>query len=406
MSPLLSWVLLSAFSLSTALALNLTSNKLYATQTYTKLLTGALNSSALSSNLYPHYTTKDSGRWEWFGLSAPNTDGKGDGWPAGFFPSMMYLLNEREGACKGLAPLADWVSLGRAWSTPLLALHTNNTIQDSIGLASLPFQDELKVNPGNDTAKTAVIDFANALAARYNPTIGALKSTDSPDSSTFTTSIEDMVNIQVLMAAYKLNTNETLKTIAETHANTTMREIVKPNGGNYRFVDFKTSDGSVADRKDSGGPSWARGQAWGMLGFSQMYQDTQDQRFLDTARNMSNYFIAAMPTTTMVVPWNLNDTSSSPPDSSAAMIASYAYALLAKLDPNSSYSTTWMTLARQILNANVDDAWKPNWQSYLTNGTVDNDAKPPNTGTGTVYGDYYFLKFGNYLLDENYFSCN
>ena len=30
------------------------------------------------------------------------------------------------------------------------------------------------------------------------------------------------------------------------------------------------------------------------------------------------------------------------------MIAAYAYALLAKLDPNGTFANTWMTLARQV----------------------------------------------------------
>jgi hypothetical protein len=103
------------------------------------MLTGALNSSALAAGLFPHYTTPDSGRWEWFSLA------NNDGWAAGFFPSMMYLLNERQSACNGLAPFVDWAGLGREWSTPLTQLQSSNTIQNSIGIASFPFQEELRM---------------------------------------------------------------------------------------------------------------------------------------------------------------------------------------------------------------------------------------------------------------------
>ena len=135
---LLSWVLFIASTSIICGALNLTQNKLYAPDIYVKILSGAMNGSALEAGLFPHYTTQDSGRWEWFSLASS------DGWPSGFFPSMMYLLNERQSACNGLAPVANWLGLGRYWSAPLLNLQMSNTIQSSIGMASFPFQDELK----------------------------------------------------------------------------------------------------------------------------------------------------------------------------------------------------------------------------------------------------------------------
>ena len=72
-------------------------------------------------------------------------------------------------------------------------------------------------------------------------------------------------------------------------------------------------------------------------------------------------------------------------------------------------------------------AWRPEWQSLLSNGTVNNPANPPNNLTGIVYGeqalryisyffssknvsasligDYYFVKAGNELLHMNLANC-
>jgi hypothetical protein len=138
----LSWIVLIAgtFILQKGAPKNLYENKLYSPTIFVKLLSGALNKTALDSGVYPHYTKPDSGEWEW--LSLANKD---RGWAAGFYPAMMYLLNERQSACDGLAPVANWAALGREWSAPLAQLGSSNTIQSSIGMASFPFQEELKL---------------------------------------------------------------------------------------------------------------------------------------------------------------------------------------------------------------------------------------------------------------------
>jgi hypothetical protein len=43
----------------------------------------------------------------------------------------------------------------------------------------------------------------------------------------------------------------------------------------------------------------------------------------------------------------------------------------------------------QILADTTTLAWKPEWQSLLSNGTVNNPASPPNNLTGIVYGEFY-----------------
>ena len=41
------------------------------------------------------------------------------------------------------------------------------------------------------------------------------------------------------------------------------------------------------------GSSWSRGQAWGIYGFTLSYIHTAEKRYLDAAKKIANYFIAA-----------------------------------------------------------------------------------------------------------------
>ena len=56
--------------------------------------------------------------------------------------------------------------------------------------------------------------------------------------------------------------------------------------------------------------------------------------------------------------------------------------------------TTFLIPLIQMLNNVTSLAWKPEWQSILANGTVNNVANPPNNLTGIVYGDYFYVKVG------------
>jgi hypothetical protein len=80
-----------------------------------------------------------------------------------------------------------------------------------------------------------------------------------------------------------------------------------------------------------------------------------------------------------------------PADTSSATIAASGLLLLSQLEnslspPNSTGAIFWRDAAVNLLNAATEMAWKPSWQSLLSNGTVNNPANPPNNLTGIVYG--------------------
>lgn len=95
-----------------------------------------------SPTLYPQYTDV-SGEWLYFKLNT---------WTTGFFPSLLYALDERVAMCSNstLNPAntpdgTDWLSLARMWSAPETGMERTNTLGHDVGFVSFPFQDELKV---------------------------------------------------------------------------------------------------------------------------------------------------------------------------------------------------------------------------------------------------------------------
>ncbi|KAH8118301.1 d-4,5 unsaturated-glucuronyl hydrolase-like protein [Phellopilus nigrolimitatus] len=357
--------------------------------------------------VYPQYTDA-SGQWLYF---------PADTWTSSFFPATLYALNTRASLCPddGLNS-TDWLGEARRWSAPETSLESKNTVGHDVGFLSFPFQEELSLDSTNQTAINAVNAFANDLAARFNPTVGCTRSWDTADPTDFTVIIDNMMNLNLLFISANLTGNDTLRQIAISHANKTMQNHVRSDGSSFHVVEYNETTGAVIRQRTAQGyadnSTWSRGQSWGIYAFAQMYQNTGDQRYLDTSRRMATYFTDNLPSSG-IVPWDFNapDDGSRPADTSAAMITTSGMLLLADLEQalspaNTSGAELWKDTAIQILANTTGSFWKPDWQSLLSNGTVDNPGNPPNNDTGIVYGDYYFVKVGNDLLTMGLANCS
>ncbi|KAH7927061.1 glycoside hydrolase family 88 protein [Leucogyrophana mollusca] len=354
---------------------------------------------------YPQYTDRVAGVWQYF---VPNT------WTTGFFPATLYELNTRAQLCK-LQDQPDWVDLGRQWSTAEILLETNNTVGHDVGFLSFPFVQELSVNPKNETAIAAVNAFAADLAARFNPIVGCTRSWDTADPTLFEVIIDNMMNLEVLFVSEALTGNHTLREIAISHATKTMENHVRPDGSSFHVVEYNATTGDVIARVTAQGyannSTWSRGQAWGVYGFANMYMHTQEMDFLETSRRMATYFLDNLPADG-ITPWDFNAplVPPRPADSSAATIVATGLLLLSQQEaslvpPNPAGANKWSAAAMKILSDTTGLAWKPEWQSLLSNGTVNNHYPSANNLTGIVYGDYYYIKAGNDLITMGLASC-
>ncbi|KAH7889976.1 glycoside hydrolase family 88 protein [Phlebopus sp. FC_14] len=368
----------------------------------------ATASSQQSPAKYPQYTDRVVGQWQWF---LPDT------WTSGFFPATLYELNTRTQLCHGQGSGydTDWVDLGRTWSAAEVPLELKNSVGHDVGFLSFPFVQELLVNPQNQTAITAVNAFASDLAARFSPIVGCTRSWDSSDPTLFQVIIDNMMNLDVLFSSYALTGNSTLIDIAKSHADKTMMNHVRSDGSSFHVVEYNATTGDVIARVTAQGYSdnstWSRGQAWGIYSFANMYSHTNDTKYLETSRKMANYFLENLPSDG-IVPWDFNAplVPPRPADTSAAAIASTGLLLLARQEmslspPNLINAGRWIIGAWQLLTTTANFAWQPSWQSLLSNGTVDNHYPSANNDTGIVYGDYYYIKAGNDLVQMGLAQC-
>ncbi|RDB24223.1 Unsaturated glucuronyl hydrolase [Hypsizygus marmoreus] len=352
---------------------------------------------------YPQWTST-GGSWQFF---SPNT------WTSGFFPVTGYEVNTRKILCGATTAnalgTADWLGLGRTASNGLVPLEISNGVGHDVGFLSFPFVEELILNPNNQTAKNAINAFAKLLAKRFNSVVGATRSWDSSDPTNFQVIIDNMMNLEVLFHSATLTGNSTLRKIAIAHADTTMKNHIRGDGSTWHVIEYNANTGAVTKKRTAQGFSdsstWSRGQAWGIYGFANMFRLTGDTNYLLTARRLAKYFLDNIPAGG-IIPWDFNaplTPSPRPADSSAATIAVNGLLLLAKHETSAASSKSYSDAAIKILNDITTLAWNPSWQSLLSNGTVNKPAN--NQLTGTVYGDYYYIKAGNELIRQGLAKC-
>jgi rhamnogalacturonyl hydrolase YesR len=147
---------------------------------------------------------------------------------------------------------------------------------------------------GNAAYAPVVVRAARSLTARFDPEVGATRSWDFGKWA-FPVIVDNMMNLELLFHASALTKDPAFARTAVTHALTTRANHVRPDGSSYHVVDYDPATGAVHRRQTNQGiadeSTWARGQAWGLYGFTMVYRETKDPRFLETAQRMADFYV-------------------------------------------------------------------------------------------------------------------
>jgi len=247
-----------------------------------------------------------------------------------------------------------------------------------------------------------VIRAAESLASRFNPSVGATRSWDF-GSYTFPVIIDNMMNLELLFHAQKLRGGGSLRRIAETHARTTLAHHFRPDCSSYHVVDFDPASGRVLRKQTHQGladeSAWARGQAWGLYGFSVAYRETGEPEFLDQARRIAEFYVShpAMPDD--FVPFFDFDapTRTDVPklrDASAAAIAASALLELAGF-VDAALAERYRSFAMETLRSLSLPPYRATLGDnghFLLRNSVGNFPASDELGVAINYADYYYLE--------------
>lgn len=254
---------------------------------------------------------------------------------------------------------------------------------------------------GNPEYKEILLQSAKTLITRYNPTIGCIRSWDhNRDKWQFPVIIDNMMNLELLMWAFKETKDSVYYNIAVSHADVTMKNHFREDYSSYHVIDYDTITGEVTQKNTHQGYShetpWARGQGWALYGYTMMFRETGDSAYLNQAEHVADFILTHENLPADMVPyWDFDhpEIPNTTRDASAAAVMSSALFELQAYSVDNSVK--YKAAAQKMLESLSSDSYfaAPEAEhNFLLEHSTGDMSKNAEIDVPIIYGDYYFLE--------------
>lgn len=313
-------------------------------------------------------------------------------WCSGFYPGTLLIIYQET---------KDSVLLNQAnrMMTDLAKEQFNTGTHDLGFMMYCSFGNALKISPTADY-KEILLNSAKSLSSRFNPKVGCIRSWDSKTND-FTVIIDNMMNLELLFWAARVTGDSTYYKIAVTHANTTMKNHYRPDHSSYHVVEYDSESGVVKRKHTAQGyadeSAWARGQAWGLYGYTVMYRETHVQKYLDQAEHIAQFILQNRNLPKDKIPyWDFNapDIPNALRDASAGAITASALFELCHY-ANDQKGKIYFKTAEKILESLLASPYKSKAGSnagFLLQHSVGHLPQKSEVDQPLSYADYYFVE--------------
>ena len=348
-----------------------------------ELMDKNLDSAAVSNPgvaIYPRSINKEGALWtsnyKW--------------WCSGFYPGSMWYVYEYTGDEK-------IKELALEYQAGLEPLRFRKDDHD-IGFQLMCSYGNCLRLTEDQTCVPVLIDGANSLASRFDPEVGCTRSWSFGKWS-FPVIVDNMMNMELLLKAAELGGSDSLKNVALAHARTTMKNHFREDKSCFHLVDYNPETGEVVGKQTVQGladdSAWARGQAWGLYGFTMVYRFCKEQDILDHAIAIAEYLLPRLPEDG--VPFWDYDSAEIPNDvrdaSAAAIMASGLIELSQYVDAEKAerYLATAEKMIRTLASEEYLCAEGEDY-GFLLKHSTGNKNTDSEVDVPLTYADYYFLE--------------
>lgn len=323
-------------------------------------------------------------------------------WCAGFFAGslwQMYAFSHND----------YWRQQAVTWTWPVEEAKWHKGTHDLGFIINNSFGKAYELT-GERSYRDVVVQAANTLIKRYNPTTKCIRSWDHhADKWRFPVIIDNMMNLELLFRASQLTGDSVFWKIAVSHANSTLKNHFREDYSSFHVVDYDPLTGKVLTKCTAQGFNdaslWSRGQAWALYGFTMCYRFTHDEKYLKQSERVADFIMGlpnmpddGIPYWDMWAPSvkNLNShepIETVPRDASAAAIMASALYELSCYVP-SEKGKCYRNVADLIVsNLNKHyQAERGSHYGFLLLHSVGNFPAGSEIDTSLVYADYYYLE--------------
>ncbi|WP_281889898.1 glycoside hydrolase family 88 protein [Paenibacillus sp. YYML68] len=314
-----------------------------------------------------------------------------DWWTNGFWPGLLWLVY-RETNEEGLKEAAAQAEAGMD-----CVLSDYYPLHHDVGFMwSLSSVAQYKLL-GSELSKRRAMTAASHLVGRYNAMGQFIRAWNHPERVGWAI-IDCMMNLPLLYWASQESGDPRFRHVAAMHANTTLREFLRPDGSSHHIVCFDPETGERREALGGQGYSpdsaWSRGTAWTIYGMALSARYTGDVRYVDAAKRAAHFFLANVPEDGLPpydfrAPWQ----EGMGMDSSATACAASGMLELSLL-VSECEAALYRSAAEKLLHrlneryTALDD---PNEEAILRMGTA-NYPRNIHINVPMIYGDFFFVE--------------
>ena len=252
----------------------------------------------------------------------------------------------------------------------------------------------------NPAYKQVILDTADSLATLFNPVVGTMLSWPrevEPRNWPHNTIMDNMINLEMLFWAAKNGGNPYLYDIAVSHADKTMKCQFRPDYTSYHVAVYDTITGNlikgVTHQGYADSTMWARGQAWAIYGYTVVYRETKDPKYLDFVQKVADVYLERLPED-KVPYWDFSAPGipDVPRDASAAAVVASALLELSAYLPTGK-GKHYKDAAIEMLTSLSSDNYQSGKSNpaFLLHSTGHWPAHS-EIDASIIYADYYYIE--------------
>ncbi|MBI1845983.1 MAG: glycoside hydrolase family 88 protein [Candidatus Rokubacteria bacterium] len=329
---------------------------------------------------FPHYGDQLTGEW----TRSPSGD-----WTGGFWNGMCWLAAHS-------TEKARYRGWALRWAEALLP----RAMSDTVFRGFLFYYGALlgDVLLGDARAREIALAGARAWAASFNEKAGVFglgaEAEEASDVGAGEASIDTVQGAALLVWAAANGGDSAWRDMAISHARRHVELCVRDDGSICQSASFDSTTGAMTRRYTHKGirpdSTWARAQAWGIVGYAVMYQWTKEIEFLDAAQFAAQWWLGHV-AGDRVAYWDFDDPDipDTARDTSATAIVAAALLKLAALTGEEHKQRQYRVAAEETAAALVDRYLDP--RGVLSHGCY-NRRIGLATQNELIWGSYYLFE--------------
>ncbi|RXK61649.1 glucuronyl hydrolase [Lacibacter luteus] len=317
-------------------------------------------------------------------------------WTCGFWPGILWYDYEYSKDEK-------WKATAKRYSAALFPLVDSAAIDHDLGFQVFTSIGNGYRLTGDSIYKSVLLRAADTVSKLFNPKVGTMLSwprevpgVDWPKNHN--TIMDNMINLELLFWASKNGGSKQLYDMAVKHAETTMNNHFRSDYSSYHVVVYDTATGKkikgITHQGLNDSSMWARGQSWAIYGYTMVYRETKEQRFLDFAQKVTDVYLKDLPDD-FIPYWDFNDPAipNAPRDASAACVVASALIELSTMLADKAKAKEYLDKAGKMLVSLSSEKYQSRDvnNAFLLHST----GHKPNGGeidASIIYADYYYIE--------------